>query len=233
MTQKIKGVNNVLTIVAIFAALAEVVSTVTFAALPPTMQSIFIWFVMFFPVLLILSFFLTLNFNPRVIWAPSDFQDEKNFLELLAGSHGVLGRLKDIETSTKLIRERIILDQPAGDSNVIPTIREKTLSDTIDELAGVENSINAARASVEELTADIAVAVLPRSELQRRILLALMTSRNRLSFADVVQQTTRSPHDVRGALDKLIKREIVKLQGKGQHALYSLCSTWANPSGGR
>jgi hypothetical protein len=37
---------------------------------------------MAFPTLLILLFFITLNFNYKVLYAPSDFKDEDNFLKL-------------------------------------------------------------------------------------------------------------------------------------------------------
>lgn len=37
---------------------------------------------MLFPVLLILLFFLTLNFNHKVLYSPGDFQDERHFVRM-------------------------------------------------------------------------------------------------------------------------------------------------------
>jgi hypothetical protein len=85
MIEKIKPVSNPLTIIAIFAALAEVAGTVAIATVDKSLQGIFIWFVMGFPVLLVTAFFLTLNFNSRVLYAPSDFKKEELFLELTFG----------------------------------------------------------------------------------------------------------------------------------------------------
>lgn len=47
-------------------------------------QAAFVWYVMLFPVILVVSFFLTLNFNHKVLYAPTDFDDERNFMETLS-----------------------------------------------------------------------------------------------------------------------------------------------------
>jgi len=85
MIEKIKPVSNPLTIIAIFAALAEIAGTVAIATVDKPLQGTFIWFVMGFPILLVTAFFLTLNFNSRVLYAPSDFKKEELFLELTFG----------------------------------------------------------------------------------------------------------------------------------------------------
>ncbi|MEL4342295.1 hypothetical protein AAEH92_16385 [Shewanella xiamenensis] len=82
MIEKIKKVSNPLTIIAIFAGLAEISGTVVLPLLEKDSQLIYLWFLMGFPVLLICLFFLTLNFNYKVLYAPSDFKDEDNFLKL-------------------------------------------------------------------------------------------------------------------------------------------------------
>ncbi len=86
MVESLKKVNNPLTIIAIFAALAEISATIAIKFIMPALQPVFIWFVIGFPTLLVLLFFLTLNFNPRVMYAPTDFRDEGNFLITLRGN---------------------------------------------------------------------------------------------------------------------------------------------------
>jgi len=83
MIEQIKPVGNPLTIVAIFAALAEILSTVALGLLDPELQKTFIWFVMLFPVAIVAIFFLTLNYNPKVLYAPKDFVNEAHFIELI------------------------------------------------------------------------------------------------------------------------------------------------------
>src|SRR2546422_9135520 len=100
--ERIRAVSNPLTVIAIFAALAEVASTVAVAAVDPTVQRVFIWFVMGFPVLLVGLFFLTLNFNPRVLYAPSDFRDEANFLTMALGGQRLTA---DLDAVTRQIDE--------------------------------------------------------------------------------------------------------------------------------
>jgi len=86
MIEKIRGVRNPLTIVAIFAGIAEVGAAIALPQLTPDIQSKFIWFVMLFPVLLVILFFVTLNWNPRCLYAPSDFVEEANFLATIGTS---------------------------------------------------------------------------------------------------------------------------------------------------
>jgi hypothetical protein len=82
MIEKIKRIQNPLTIIAIFAAIAEISGTIILPFIQPDNQGIYIWFLMLFPVFLVILFFLTLNLNYKVLYAPSDFRDEDNFLKL-------------------------------------------------------------------------------------------------------------------------------------------------------
>jgi hypothetical protein len=87
MTERIKSIPNPLTIIAIFAALAEINATVSIGLVDKELQEIFIWFVIGFPTLLVIFFFITLNFNTKAIYAPSDYKDDKSFHRMLIGSH--------------------------------------------------------------------------------------------------------------------------------------------------
>lgn len=83
MIEKIGPIKNPLTIIAIFAAIAEISGTIVLPFIAPTNQAIYVWFLIIFPILLIILFFLTLNFNHKVLYAPSDYQNEDNFLRSL------------------------------------------------------------------------------------------------------------------------------------------------------
>jgi len=83
---QIPHIRNPLTVIGIFAAVAEVSATIALPQLDPNAQATFMWFVMGFPFLLVLLFFATLNFNLKALYAPSDFRDEKNFMTLIARS---------------------------------------------------------------------------------------------------------------------------------------------------
>lgn len=81
MVEKIGHIKNPLTVIAIFAAIAEISGTTVLPFIESENQGIYIWFLMLFPVFLVGIFFLTLNFNHKVLYAPSDYKNEDNFLK--------------------------------------------------------------------------------------------------------------------------------------------------------
>ena len=100
-----KKIHNPLTIIGLFAGTAEVAGTVVMPLLSVSVQKIFIWYVIGFPVLLVILFFLTLNFNPKVLYAPSDFSDENNFMKLLANiNENINNAIINVPESEKYLR---------------------------------------------------------------------------------------------------------------------------------
>lgn len=81
MVEKIGHIKNPLTVIAMFAAIAEISGTTVLPFIESENQSIYIWFLMLFPVFIVGAFFLTLNFNHKVLYAPSDYKDERNFVD--------------------------------------------------------------------------------------------------------------------------------------------------------
>lgn len=94
MIENIKGVRNPLTIIAIFAGLAEISGTGILPFIVEANQSTYILFLMIFPVVLVVLFFLTLNFNPKVLYSPSDFRDEANYMRIFEPSSAAQKLLK-------------------------------------------------------------------------------------------------------------------------------------------
>ena len=86
MLEKIGHIRNPLSIVAIFAAIVEVSGAAVLPFLSDGNQASYLWFLMLFPAFLVLVFFLTLNFNHTVLYAPSDFKEDSSFLDLLSRS---------------------------------------------------------------------------------------------------------------------------------------------------
>ncbi|UPR56966.1 hypothetical protein ITG10_00935 [Vibrio sp. ED004] len=80
MNNQVTTIKNPLTIIAIFAGIVEISATLVLPFIGAEVQSIYIWFLIGFPTLLVTMFFLTLNFNNAVLYAPSDFNDDKGFL---------------------------------------------------------------------------------------------------------------------------------------------------------
>lgn len=97
MLENIKKVDNPLTVIAIFAAIAEIAMSVSSPFLKAEVQAIFVWFQMGFPLLLVVAFFLTLNFNHKVLYAPSDYRDDKSFFQALGTPSQTFAELRVTE----------------------------------------------------------------------------------------------------------------------------------------
>ncbi|PLY58472.1 hypothetical protein HBH1_03263 [Herbaspirillum sp. BH-1] len=118
------AIKNPLTIIAIFAGIAEISGTLVLPHIAPDNQRLYIYFLMSFPSILVLIFFGTLNFNHRVLYAPSDFQYEENFM-------GLLKKASSMEVLQK-----------AAESNIADTVQQiNALSE--------ENDVSEMSANVE------------------------------------------------------------------------------------
>lgn len=102
MIENIKTIRNPLTIIAIFAALSEIAGVTAIGLLSEELQKIFIWFVMIFPSLLVFLFFVTLNFNSKVLYAPSDYKDESNFISLVKKVDQVSSKMNQLFVKVKI-----------------------------------------------------------------------------------------------------------------------------------
>jgi hypothetical protein len=120
MIEKIGHIKNPLTVIAMFAGIAELSGTVVLPFLDVTTQHIYVWFLMFFPCLLVSAFFGTLLKRHHVLYAPSDFKDEQIFANMFKPvsiglraerleedaseeSRAPLGEAKDAEQKVRVI----------------------------------------------------------------------------------------------------------------------------------
>lgn len=76
-----KPVTNPLTTIAIFAGIIEASSLASLPFLEGHSQNIYTWFLVGFPPFLTLLFFITLNFNHKTLYSPSEFNDPQDFLD--------------------------------------------------------------------------------------------------------------------------------------------------------
>ncbi|MFK5883030.1 MAG: hypothetical protein QM489_01670 [Candidatus Izemoplasma sp.] len=80
MLSNFKKVTNPLTIIAIFAGITEVMCSIALYYVSDKNEIWIIQFLVWFPLILVLLFFYTLNFNNKVLYAPSDYSNEDNFM---------------------------------------------------------------------------------------------------------------------------------------------------------
>jgi hypothetical protein len=98
MTKHTGHIKNPLTVISVFAGIAEISGTVVLPFIATENQATYIWFLMLFPPFLVGIFFATLNWNHRTLYAPSDYQNEDNFIISV-------GRSTSIERVIKLNEE--------------------------------------------------------------------------------------------------------------------------------
>lgn len=197
LIEKIKKISNPLTIIAIFAGLAEVAGTVALGLVSEKIQLIFIWFVMGFPILLVVCFFITLNFNPKVLYAPSDFSNEDNFLQTLTGSYKIGEEIKEISEFVNASKSEIskvvgdmmpqqsenITDQSTHGSSAD---KDATIIKIAKELDKIQNKLKDVEVSTEQLAID-SLKIIP-IEVRRNIIdyLALVGRANVDTIADAL-----------------------------------------------
>jgi len=114
MVEKIGTIKNPLTIIAIFAGIAEISGTGILPFIAESNQTTYLWFLMTFPVLLIVLFFCTLNFNHRVLYAPSDYKDEDNFVRSLTRASPV-ERAQKVEAEIAEDVEIVVAEGPPAE----------------------------------------------------------------------------------------------------------------------
>lgn len=100
----ISHVRNPLSVIAIFASLAELGGTAVMPLLVESVQETYVWFLMLFPTLIVCLFFVTLWFAHTKLYAPSDFKDENLFVAA-AGTRLYAKIEEEIAQSTEAVEE--------------------------------------------------------------------------------------------------------------------------------
>ncbi|MEN5159703.1 hypothetical protein [Achromobacter spanius] len=85
-----------MTIIAMFAVIAEVSGTIVLPLLHAEVQQIYVWFLMIFPTLLVALFFYTLHTKRDALYGPGDYNDERNFMSLVRPANQAEVALKNL-----------------------------------------------------------------------------------------------------------------------------------------
>ncbi|MFJ2531101.1 hypothetical protein [Pseudomonas helmanticensis] len=89
-----------MTVIAIFAAISETSAAISLPFLDNKDREIYVWFLISFPFYLLFLFFITLNFNYRSLYSPSDFGKDKNFLKVIDNNDRETKRNTSIQESS-------------------------------------------------------------------------------------------------------------------------------------
>lgn len=238
MIESIKAVNNPLTIIAIFSALAEVAGTVAIKLVAPELQHTFIWFVMGFPVLIVLAFFFTLNFNPKVLYAPSDFKDETNFVNVLSGvKQEVSLNLEEVNVQLEKAKERILNDITQQAGKIGEKERQNLETVVNKQLATVQSSLDSTIEKVEDVplyTHYFRWSDTPKfRDLFRtpltdddKAILRLVMEKGSATLQELVDGVNLPPTTVEKRIQRLIKNNFVEKRDDKYHFAEALQSLY-------
>jgi hypothetical protein len=81
------NIRTPISMIAIFAAVAEVAIIVGLTRTTGSIQDRMSWFAILYPSLLTLAFFLILYFRPAVLYSPGDYQTDANFLTSISAAN--------------------------------------------------------------------------------------------------------------------------------------------------
>ncbi len=214
MIENIRSVSNPLTIIAIFAGLAEVAGTVVLAFLPPQLQGIFLWYVIGFPIGLVIAFFVTLNFNATVLYAPSDFKDEEMYLRSLELKLRIKGKFDAVSSGIELAKSNAAeLLGDDGDEIALQHKMEALNSQIVD----LQRKFAEAQVSASEAVTDEVVRP-ARGALTPKVLHCLATVSEPLSMEEIALRTNASLPSLRATMMRLVQSgfALVRSEERGE-----------------
>lgn len=215
MIEKVKAVNNPLTIIAIFAALAEVAGTVALKIVSPELQVTFIWFVMLFPALLVLLFFITLNFNPKVLYAPSDFKNEENFLNVIGGVNHLSVNLDDVHNQLEVFKTQIIDDAVKQIGTVSEQERARLTQVINNRIEAIQQKVEDTKESAENVAVNSFLLHHPGVDLQTRILTLLSLERRLMSSKEIHDRLVDASNGSNDFFPNRVRRLLLAMTQKG------------------
>ncbi len=206
MIENIGTIKNPLTIIAMFAGIAEISGTVVLPFISIENQSLYIWFLMIFPFLLVIIFFLTLNFNHRVLYSPSDYKDEDNFIK----------SLQKASYAEKILKLKEEIEEIEESEEIEPEEKEQA-SDSLDNKTSYKNLVKRSTQASYMLAEELTFEKLSKeftSEIQREVKLG--ENGNRFIFDGLVKEKgntvaievkflrTGSMHRIKHTIDRII-----------------------------
>ncbi len=189
---KREKISNPLTVVGIFAGIAEIAGTSVITFLTPNLQQIFIWYVMLFPILLVLLFFITWNFNPSVLYSPSDYQNEDNFIKIVTKAYRNFDEIQAMLTNIgKEVRDN-------SDESI-----EKTIDEKLDR---IRRKLEETQNDYTKLT-NITLSSSPEKEIMR-----ILVNEGDISFNELLDKLNITEVSLTRALERLRNINLISTQ---------------------
>ncbi|WAJ38739.1 hypothetical protein OU800_05790 [Pseudomonas sp. GOM7] len=191
MQNKFGTIKNPLSVIAIFAGIAEISGAMVLPHIAPNNQELFIWFLMIFPFTLVILFFITLNWNYKVLYAPSDFQNEEHFVNLQKASASEIFLKMENELNDDLLTNNI---QELGNDSVNSVDLEKVKEAVVDSeirLSMGKISTSEERAKHSEILRSINRQRMREGRLLEDILIAKLEN----EFGETIERDMKFQND--------------------------------------
>jgi uncharacterized membrane protein len=137
-------VSNPLTIIAIFCGITEIAGVGIMGIVEKNLQSNLLWFVMLFPTLLVICFFLTLLFKHEVFYSPNEYPEAEGFIKVLEIMREKNAKIKkeieNIDGINSIEKDKITNMIDSATSFVYYNISQKITDDEIHKIMKIRNS---------------------------------------------------------------------------------------------
>lgn len=217
-TTDVKKISNPLTIIGMFAVLAEIAGTVVLPILNGNdNQDKFIWYVMFFPVFLVILFFITLWTVPKNLYGPKDYSNEDNFIKIMSDKYSVDDSLQHVEDEISKL-SKIVQDN--SNSNIT---EDKSIAEFYKSLIDRLNAINIKLAETKEINNNIETNIsntVPKSAILQFKVIKYIEENPNCSAQNIAEQFNLSIKTVRNMLHKFINEGILIRIGTNKKVIY-------------
>lgn len=217
-TTDVKKISNPLTIIGIFAVLAEIAGTVVLPILNGNdNQDKFIWYVMFFPVFLVILFFITLWTVPKNLYGPKDYSNEDNFIKIMSDKYSVDDSLQHVEDEISKL-SKIVQDN--SNSNITA---DKSIAEFYKSLIDRLNAINIKLAETKEINNNIETNIsntVPKSAILQFKVIKYIEENPNCSAQNIAEQFNLSINTVRNMLRKFVNEGILIRIGINKEVTY-------------
>ena len=217
-TTDVKKISNPLTIIGMFAVLAEISGTVVLPLLKGSdIQDKFIWYVMLFPVLLVVLFFYTLWTIPENLYGPTDYSNEDNFIKIMSDKYSVDDSLQHIEDEISKLSE-IVQNNSSSNST-----EDKTNTEFYKNLTDRLNAINNKLAETKEINNNIESNIsnsVPKSAILQFKVIKYIEENPNCSAQNIAEQFNLNINTVRNMLHKFVNEGLLIRIGNNKEVTY-------------
>ena len=162
---------------------------------------------MLFPIILVVLFFSTLIFNHRVLYAPSDYNNEDNFLEAAKGRRQLDDNFEKLEAEVNAISKTLQSSLPSSSETLDQAQIDDFKIAITHEFASLKARFEATRESAD----DLILNALPQSALQANVIEHIFAAKKPVTLAELSTALSMSEAAINKAAKKMVERGAIHM----------------------